>query len=401
MVRWPRLVLVLMACGVLVVAPARAQSAIPPPSVITGAIAYSQNFNVYQMNALGGNRHALTARGTGYRGIYYPAFSYSPDGKYLLLVRSDHGSGSLLLLNPNGAVLRTLARIPVYTDFVPAWALDSDRIVYIASEPPQRRPARVTVDSVDLVGRKSYLWSYSSAGLCEDYIFDPADLLFDEQTGGVGLRPTVQWSVARHLAVYTGSCGGESVSVANTRSHLSRLLNLGWAEAALSPSGRLAVTQVSRGRPQVLLTYPYPGAPVRNVAPGELPLWSRDGKFLYFVNRTPGMILSLRNPARQAVTSRTYTSAIFRANGNGGHLLRLVSDDAYGFGPLSLTPDNRSLVFSQVDNLWRLWNHRLLNGSYTAAQLRRYGPHVSIQRFISGQTALTLALDAGGPAVQP
>lgn len=398
MVHWSRLAVVLVACGVLV-APARAQAVVPPPAV-TGAIAYSQNFNVYQMNALGGNRHAITARGTGYRGIYYSAFSYSPDGKYLLLVRSDHGTGSLLLLNPNGSVLRTLARVPVDTDFAPTWALDSDRIVYIASEPQQRRPARVAVDSVDLFGRKSYLWSYSSAGLCEDYTFDPAETLYDQQTGGAGHSPTVQWRVATHLAVYTGSCGGASVYVANTRSHVSRLLNTSWAEAALSPSGRLAVTQVSRGGSH-LLTYAYPGAPVRSVALGESPLWSRDGKFLYFVNRTPGMILSLRNPARQAVTSRTYTSAIFRANGNGGHLLRLVSDDAYGFGPLSLTPDNRSLVFSRVDNLWRLWNHRLPNGSYTDAQLRQYGPHVSIQRFISGQTALTLALDAGRPAVQP
>lgn len=400
MVRWLRLAVVLLACGVLVV-PARAQTVVPRSSVVTGAIAYSQNFNVYQMNALGGNRHALTARGTGYRGIYYPAYSYSPDGKYLLLVRSDHGAGSLLLLNPNGSVLRTLARVPVYTDFAPAWALDSDRIVYIASEPARYRPARVAVDSVDLLGRKAYLWSYSSAGLCDGAIFDPAETLYDDQTGGAGYMPTVQWRVATHLAVYTGSCGGETVYVANTRSHVSRLLNTSWTEAALSASGRLAVTQVSRSGTRVLLTYAYPGAPVRGVASGELPLWSRDGKFLYFVNRTPGMVLSLRNPARQAVTSRTYTSAILRANGDGGHLLRLVSDDAYGFGPLSLTPDNRSLVFSRVDNLWRLWNHRLPNGSYTDAQLRRYGPHVSIQRFISGQTALTLALDAGRPAVQP
>ncbi len=400
MVRWSRLAVVLLACGVLA-PPARAQTVVPRSSVVTGAIAYSQNFNVYQMNALGGNRHALTARGTGYRGIYYPAYSYSPDGKYLLLVRSDHGAGSLLLLNPNGSVLRTLARIPVDTDFAPAWALDSDRIVYIASEPARYRPAHVAVDSVDLLGRKAYLWSYSSVGLCDGAIFDPAETLYDEQTGGAVQVPTVQWRVATHLAVYTGSCGGGTVYVANTRSHVSRLLNTRWAEAALSPSGRLAMTQVSRNGSHVLLTYAYPGAPVRSVAAGELPLWSRDGKFLYFVNRTPGMVLALRNPARQAVTSQTYTSAIFRANGDGGHLLRLVSDDAYGFGPLSLTPDNRSLVFSRVDNLWRLWNHRLPNGSYTDAQLRQYGPRVSIQRFISGQTALTLALDAGRPAVQP
>jgi len=400
MVRWSRIAVVLLACGMLV-APARAQAVVPPRSVVTGAIAYSQNFNVYQMNALGGNRHTLTSRGSGYRGIYYSAYSYSPDGKYLLLVRSDRGAGSLLLLNPNGSVLRTLARVPVYTDFAPTWALDSDRIVYIASEPQQRRPSRVSVDSVDLLGRTSFLWSYSSTGLCEDYTFDPAELLYDQQTAGDGHSPTVQWRVATHLAVYTGSCGGGTVYVANTRSHVSRLLNLRWTEASLSPPGRLAVTQVSRGGSHVLLTYAYPGAPVRSVAPGELPLWSRDGKFLYFVNRTPGMVLSLRNPARQAVTSRTYTSAIFRANGDGGHLLRLVSDDAYGFGPLSLTPDNRSLVFSRVDNLWRLWNHRLPNGSYTDAQLRQYGPRVSIQRFISGQTALTLALNAGRPAVQP
>jgi hypothetical protein len=96
---------------------------------------------------------------------------------------------------------------------------------------------------------------------------------------------------------------------------------------------------------------------------------------------------------------RIYRSAIYRADAAGMSMVRLYSADAYGFGTLNLTPDGRSLIFSQVDNDWEIWRHR--KGNVLAPDQGKYGPKVQIQRLDIGKGPVTLAHNAGLPVVQP
>ena len=97
----------------------------------------------------------------------------------------------------------------------------------------------------------------------------------------------------------------------------------------------------------------------------------------------------------------TYTTAIWRANADGSHLLRVTSQDAFGFGHLQMTPDGRFLIYSRVDNPWNLWQHRLAGNRYTNTLLQLYGPRVSIQRLAVGGQPVTIASGAGSPVVRP
>ena len=63
------------------------------------------------------------------------------------------------------------------------------------------------------------------------------------------------------------------------------------------------------------------GGPPRRLTtePSEdiVPAWSRDGRTLYFVRRTPGPLLSLRDSLGNAIASQTYTTAIWQARADG------------------------------------------------------------------------------------
>jgi len=101
--------------------------------------AFTQNNNVYLMHATGGGRQTVTTQGIGYQtvgGIVYPWYSWSPDGRYILLVkwRTTGNSGILFLLNQQGTVLRTLATLPAPADFWPTWAIDADQIAFVAAQ---------------------------------------------------------------------------------------------------------------------------------------------------------------------------------------------------------------------------------------------------------------------------
>lgn len=84
------------------------------------------------------------------------------------------------------------------------------------------------------------------------------------------------------------------------------------------------------------------------------------------------------------------------------HPVMILSQQAYGFGPLTVTPDGGSLLFSRVDNASALWRHRLPGNRFNAHLLASYGPAVRVQVLNTATGAVkTLMLNAGRPAVQP
>jgi Tol biopolymer transport system component len=378
-------------------------------------VAFTRHFNVFLMNAAGTNTTTVTSRGTGYQGTYYPWYQWSFDGKYLLLVRSEPLPKSqrrqhLLLLDPAGHVLRDLAILPQSADFFPTWALDANQIAYVASEnwPKSASAPLNTVNVADVLGNTHVAWRYRSTGEgCGGGSPDPADAVYWQETGFGGTPPSMQWSISRHQAIYSASCAG-GLYLTDTRTRSTRALGQQgsrWNEAAISRAGKLAavVETCPKGicSRRVVLVNLNSGAIVRSIAAAQLPRWSADGQTLYFVKRVGGRTLHLQDESGNKYGFQTETSEIWRANGDGSHQLRLLSEDAYGFGPLSLTPDGHSIIFSRVDNDWGIFQHRLAGNRYTTAIVAKYGPKAAIQRFDSGHLPIFIANDAGSPAVQP
>jgi hypothetical protein len=238
--RYPAALLAAVACML----PFLSASAAPPPPPTIPLVAFTRHNNVYVMSTAGTRVSAITTRGTGYPGIAYPAYSWSPDGKYLLLVReyTKSGKADLLLLNNSGKVIRTLATgIPGQADFWPGWAIDADQIAFVAGNTNTRH----RVERVDTSGHRTFLFSYASSGGCGGGSDNPSEIAYWNEVGYQGNRPAISWSVKQHLAAYASGCGG-GVNVTNTQTGVTGT-NRAWDDPALSARGTLAVLQRSAG----------------------------------------------------------------------------------------------------------------------------------------------------------
>jgi hypothetical protein len=371
-------------------------------------VVYTQHDNVFLLDTASGRTRSLTTQG-GHGDVVYPWYAWSPDGRYLLLVRGHRRTPAtdLLLLDRTGAVLRTLASPTTTAVFRPSWATDADRVAYVAATTPAatRLGTIDRLQSVDPRGKRAPLWSFEEPTGCGGGTSDPSAQLEWGETGFGSLALTFSWLTARHLAVYTNSLCAGSVLVTDTRT--SRTGPLGqhpqaWHEGVLAPDGAVVAAMIAAGQERtVVLAAPQPGALGRAVALGELPAWSRDGRVLYFVRRTPGVLLRMRDTFGNVANSQTYATAVWQCRADGSGLRRIASFDAFGTGPLQLAPDGRSLVFARVDNSWSLWRHRLAGDRITEALRAHYGPRVTLVRLSLDGTMRTLLVDAHQPAVQP
>ncbi len=408
----------LAGCGLLA---ASAASTMPLAHAATGEaatslvarVAVTQANNVYLIDAQG--RRAITTLGTGSRGVSYPTYSWSPDGTYLLLVRdrvdpktAQPAGSDLLLLDRSGAVLRTLGHPAQYADFAPTWADDGDQIAYLATTPPTVNAPMRTVDAVDVRGVTRVLFSYKVQDGCGGGTADPAEFQQWQQVGYEGRAPAFQWSIAGRRALYSATCAG-GINVTNTYTGQTRRLATMTDEATANPAD---ATLVAGTRPAprdtasqlVLSRLPSGGADttVVTLGSGELPRWSRDGRTLYFVRRTPGAIYHLRDNYGNRLDLQTYTSAIWRAGSDGTGQRRLLAENAYTFGPLQLSPDGRALIYTRVANDDALWAHRLPGDRIDTTYLSAFQPALSVERLdlVTGAVG-TLAAPAARPAVQP
>jgi hypothetical protein len=151
----------------------------------------------------------------------------------------------------------------------------------------------------------------------------------------------------------------------------------------------------------VVLVDPRTGAVRRNVARGELPTWSHDGRTLYFVQRTQQQNLGWQDAFGNTVGTTIFSTAIWQARSDGSGLSRLTTQDAYAFGPLSAMSDGKALIFALIDNSLNLWRHRQADNHIPDSVLAQYGPTTSVRRLdLATRSLVTLATNAGRPEVQ-
>ena len=144
---------------------ATAATALPPVLV-----AFTQSSNVFFFNLKTGARTVVTTKGRDNgKGASYPWYGWSPDGKYLALLRINNGADAkvpqnLLILDRSGTVLQTL--VGGAGDFYPGWAVDADQVAYIADAGYDHGHAYFDVEAADIKGHITRLWRSSNAQFC-------------------------------------------------------------------------------------------------------------------------------------------------------------------------------------------------------------------------------------------
>jgi len=369
-------------------------------------VAFTQGSSLWMANADGSGR-LMIARGNPSSPISW--YEWSPDGRYLLVVRShpNTSSSDLLLYDAYGTRLRALVRHAPWSGFYASWAANADRVAFVAgtcgrvgvraSGCPASNEA---VFSVGVQGNRTFIGSYQSAGGgCGGGLQDPAANLYRIETDFGITMPVLHWRT------------GHALSFLGVMGYVPPLPERGTGAAfpsdiAVSSGGAVAGTIqrcTSTGcSSYVALLDPATGRALRIIGRGELPAWSPDGKTLYFVRRTAQRTLMFHDSNNNTVPSQVYRSEIWRTNASGQQLTKVLTEPAYGFGPLAVTTDGQSVIFSRVDNASRLWQHRLAGNRFDDRLVKAYGPTVSVDGVNVTNGAVTeVVSNAGRPAMQP
>jgi dipeptidyl aminopeptidase/acylaminoacyl peptidase len=349
-------------------------------------------------------------------------YQWSPDGRYLLVAQGhlNTSSSALMLYSAKGSFLRTLVQKARWTGFYASWAVNGDRVAFVAGTCKQAKiagcasPNDSALLTVGLHGLQSFAGSFrqfGSGGGCggapNPTAPDPSAELYRVETEFGITMPTLNWYTGSK-PVFVGLTNYAAPgSAVTTTTHVKPAVTPPPANVAISAGGRAAgVVQhctTAGCVSNLALLDPATGRVLRNVAQGgDLPVFSPDGKTVYFVRRTVQGTLHYQDLQGDPGQSNVYRTEIWRAATAGGRPVTVLSEDAYGFGRLSVTSDGRSLIFGSVDNATSLWEHRLPGDQITTQLLETYGPTVSVQRLNLATGAVrTLVANASWPAVQP
>jgi len=333
--------------------------------------------NVYMMDTDGGNRVQLTsgaANNTSYR------YARSHDGKYILLLRLPSlGFVELkgaYLLDRDGHQLSSLQLVGASSldDFFPSWAADADVIAYAGKAIGQYSASNNTVPTaVNVVGvdgsTTTRVWSYDAGVGCGGggSTEDAASVQFRAEQDGY-VTHSLQWSRG-HYAIYTMSCTGGALVYKDLRTNKTTPLyksNIIQVIPAPTTAMLAFVTgdvYSSYGVGNTIVVQGSNGSALLR-ANGELPVWSPDSRYLYFERCKAGPTCAIfgTNVARQDTTQLT------------------TWQSGAAFGPLHITADGRTLIFSRID------------------AIDNQHARMSIQR-LGGGRLTTIARDASRPAL--
>lgn len=385
-------------------------------------VAFTRGDNVYLANVDGSNPRQLTTDGSVDIGITYPSYSWSPDGRFLLLVRSTRPLGgntsdAILLVSSAGVVLRTLASglADLYPPFYPTWAMDSDQIAYIASitRGPSSQDGVLNltfaVRRMSVGGRSSPLWSFTSetpvAG--GGGTSDLAEQLYWREVGMQEMVQPLCWSTRLHVAVYSPTGIGLTIVVRDLATGRTRRIGtplLPTGDASILPDGRL-VYEASSDNPSaygsnVEIDDLWGQTAAGMVASGAFPVWAHDGRTIYFTRTAVGRPLPL-NENGNDMSSHTATVSIWAMDADGAHLRQLGVEEGYGLGPPQVTSDGSALIFTHIDDALALWQHRLPGNAVTQRLIDLYGPHTEVQRLnLADGRLVTITPDGHQPTVR-
>jgi len=396
------------------IAPTLAAHAAPMRSG-AALVAFVRADNVWVAGADGTGARQITRDGTGTRvvngrQVTYAYLTWSPTEHRLLVARFES-------TNPPGGTYRqgwslqtstlNLSKlVPVVEninsqDFIPEWSRDGRTIAYIADSSYHDKTLTFqnTVKTVDLSGRIRPLVRFGAREGCLDSSTDPSELTFWNLVGPGGVRQTFIWSSASRFLVYSTECIHTGLKYRSLVTGQERVVGRSMTEAALAPAGTRLIG-VDRGRLN-LSNADGTGRHVVSATTGaRVPVWSPDGRFVYYTTRHTLQTLRYRDHAGNLFEIGVNRASIDCFDVASGAVTAILTLPVHAFANLAVSSDGRWVYSTEITNSDRLYHHLVHSPVVTNALLTQYGPRTHVLRVSSGGGApQTVAQDSGQVAV--
>jgi len=381
----------------------------PTPALTLGELAFVRDGNVWTSGLNGEDPRQVTRDASERK--RYRLLRWSPDGRRLAFVGYDTKADKATLHLAAEGQLTVLAE-DVAPLTPPAWSRDGTRLAYVArlAQPAGQTRELRAIRIVDLRTRQSrQVGSFSFATGCLQISPDPADALYWSEVGFGDNRPTFVWSPGGFL--FDQDCHLTNIGLMPEQGGPPATLDARWTSAALSPDGSAVVAVVAepgpRGSRTLILANADGGNP-RPLVTGDAPIapvWSPDGRFIYYVVREPLRELVLSDARALEVLGGapasfwTYKTSIRRARVDGSVVETVLESDAHGIANLAFSRDGGQLVYVLVGNSVELY--QAIQSGASEEALRASQPTVRLEsvRLVGEPGGFVLLEGAGEPAL--
>ncbi len=400
------MLLIVSACF----APALAAYATPTHSH-AALITFVRADNVWIAAADGTGAREITRDGTGTRiingrQVTYAYLTWSPVTQRLLVARfeSNNPTGgayrqgwSLETWSPGDAKLVTMVKGINSQDFIPQWSSNGRDVSYIADSSYNDKTLTFqnTVKTVDLSGRISPLVRFGAREGCLDSSTDPSELTFWNLVGPGGVRQTFIWSSATRFLVYSTECIHTGLQYRNLVSGRTNAVGRTMTEAALAPGGARLVG-VNGGHLLVANADGTARHMFPNTTGARVPVWSPDGRSVYYMTRQTVNTLRYRDHAGNLFEIGVNRASINRLDVASGRVATILALPVHAFANLAISSDGRWLYATEITNSDRLYQHLVHSPVVTNDLLTRYGPRTHVLRVPSGGGSIHMVAKGGG-----
>ncbi|HLY28306.1 MAG TPA: hypothetical protein VKQ72_18305 [Aggregatilineales bacterium] len=293
----------------------------------------------------------------------YSHLAWSPDGKKLLYV--DQGSQTVYVKMAGQQPIVVAPGID--GEFPAAWSADGSQIAFaVVNTSSDKNPkATIEIQSVTLngttVGKARHASSFTFGAACEPKPVDPAEVLYDGETGYNGTRITLAWTAAGF--VHSTDCGGFGLALSDVNGkelwHVDHVI-----QAAISPDGSqaLAISYTGAG-PGALVVITLSNGKTATIAAQpdiDQVAWSADGKTILYSTLTAGADLKPipNSPLGTQLFEglwpphgQSFTVTLWRQPASGGPVTPLFQREGRAIGQIAAMPDNSGVVFSMIDSI--------------------------------------------------
>ena len=374
-------------------------------------IAFVRADNVWIAATDGTRAQEITRDGTGTRiingrQVTYAYLTWSPVSRRLLVARFESNNPvggtyrqgwSLQIWTPSATKLVSVAKGINSQDFIPQWSRDGRTVAYIANSSYNDRTLtyRNAVKTVDLSGRIAPLVQFGAREGCLDSSTDPSELTFWYLVGPGGVRQTFIWSSAARFLVYSTECIHTGLHFRSLATSRTRVVGRLMTEAALAPRGTRLVG-VDGGH----LVVTNADGTARRMFPAttgaRVPVWSPDGRSVYYMARHIRTTLRYRNRAGTLFEIGVNRSGINRLDVASGTVTTILALPIHAFANLAISSDGRWIYATEITNSDQLYQHLIHSPVVTNDVLMRYGPRTEVVRVPStGGTVQTVVRNGG------
>ncbi len=364
--RSPRRVswITLMLAGLLLLAVAGCRTPptptpTPTPTVTLGELAFVRHGDVWTAGPNGENPRPVTRDAGEAKG--YGLLRWSPDGSRLAFVGYDAANDrAALYLAADGQLTILADDLAALTP--PAWSPDGSRLAYVARlpAPPDQPQALRAIRVFDLATRQvQQVGTFPFTTGCVQTSPDPADALYWSQTGFGDNRPTFIWT-ALGAFLFHQNCDLTNIGLMPQEGGPVAPLDARWTSVALSPDGKAMVAVVAEpDGTRTLILADADGDNPRPLMTGDAPIapvWSPEGRFVYYITRTPQRELVLDDQRAVEVLGGapasfwTYRSEIRRVRVDGSVVETVLASDAHGIANLTFSRDGSRLLYALIED---------------------------------------------------